>query len=169
MTDWGAHMMDIAQWGIGYDRSGPVKVIPRGYEDNEYLTYVFDNGLHLYHTDFDNGQRGVKFYGEDAWIAVGRDYFEASDESLYMKVEGGEVPYEGRAAHHVNFIESIRNRTAPAADVEIGHSICTACTLGNIAAELKRPVNWDPEKQEFVDDPEASAYLHRDYENGYSL
>lgn len=169
MTDWGAHMMDIAQWGLGLDRSGPVKVIPGDYEDQKYLTYIYANGIPLQHVDFNNGQQGVKFYGENAWIEVGRGHFVASDESLYMVVEDSDVPYEGRAAHHMNFVECLRTREEPAANVEIGHAICTACTLGNIAAELNRPVEWDPDTQTFVNDDEASAFLHRNYEHGYTL
>ncbi|MCF8381937.1 MAG: Gfo/Idh/MocA family oxidoreductase [Bacteroidales bacterium] len=169
MTDWGAHMMDIAQWALGYDRSGPVKVIPGGYEDNKYLTYIFDNGIHLYHTDFNNGQNGVKFYGTKAVIEVGRDHFITSDESLNREIEETNVAYEGRSAHHMNFIDCIRTRQEPAAPVEVGHAICTACSLGNIAAELNRPIEWDPATQTFVNDEEASAFLSRDYENGYTL
>lgn len=169
MTDWGAHMMDIAQWGMGYDKSGPVKVIPGDYEGRKYITYIFDNGIELIHKDFNKGQQGVKFYGERGWVEVGRDHFIASDELLYREIDETEVAYEGRAAHHLNFIESIRTRKDPAATVEIGHSICTSCTLANIAAELKRPVEWDPENQTFVNDAEAEAFLFRDYENGYKL
>ncbi len=170
MTDWGAHMMDIAQWGMGLDRSGPIKVIPRGYEDNEFLTYVYENGVNLIHKPFKGETKGVKFWGEDGWVEVARGYFNASDPSLYAEeVEGEDVPYEGRAPHHQNFIDCIRSRNEPVAPVEIGHKTCVACTLGNIAAELGRPVEWDPENEVFINDPEASKHLHREYKHGYSL
>lgn len=170
MTDWGAHMMDIAQWGMGLDRSGPVKVIPRGYEGEEFLTYVYENGVNLIHKPFNEQTRGVKFWGKDGWVEVARGYFNASDPSLFAEEkEENEVPYEGRAPHHKNFIDCIKTRNEPAAPVEIGHKTCVACTLGNIAAELGRPVEWDPEKEVFINDPEAENYIHREYKHGYSL
>jgi predicted dehydrogenase len=170
MTDWGAHMMDIAQWGMDLDRSGPVKIIPRGYEDTEYLTFIYENGVELIHKPFNGETRGVKFWGEDGWVEVARGFFNASDESLYAaEEEDTDVPYEGRAAHHVDFIESIKTRNEPAAPVEVGHKTCVACTLGNIAHELGRPVEWDPINEKFKNDPEAAKHLHREYLHGYEL
>ena len=170
MTDWGAHMMDIAQWGLGVDMRGPAKVIPRGYEGTEYLTYIYDDGTKLIHKAFEGETRGVKFIGDKAWIAVARGYFEASDQALFPEKEvNPEIPYEGRVAHHVDFIESIQTRRDPVAPVEIGHHSCVACTLGNIAAELERPVQWDAVNEKFVDDPVADQHLHREYHHGYQL
>lgn len=170
MTDWGAHMMDIAQWGLGVDKSGPVKVIPRGFEGTEFLTYLYANGVELTHQPFNADTRGVKFWGTDGWVEVARGYFNASDPSLFAAEDDDtEVPYEGRAPHHENFIESIRSRNEPAAPVLVGHKTCVACTLGNIAAELGRPLEWNPDKEVFLDDAEASTYLFREYKNGYSL
>jgi hypothetical protein len=69
----------------------------------------------------------------------------------------------------VNFIESLRSGKEPIANVETGQRTCVTCILGNIAHELGRPVKWDPEKQYFVNDPEAEKFFHREYRKGYTL
>ena len=68
----------------------------------------------------------------------------------------------------MNFIESIKSRQDPAAPVEIGHATCTACTLGNIAAELGRSLEWNPSDETFASDVDSS-FLFRPYQNGYEL
>jgi len=169
MTDWGAHMFDIAQWGLGMDGSGPVKTIPGGYEGNEYLKYIYDNGLEMEVKAFDGGTRGVKFWGSDGWIEISRDKFNASDEALKPPVEETDVPYEARAGHHQNFINSVKDHVDPVVPVEIGHRTNTVCCLGNIAHELGRPIEWNPSAETFVNDEEASRHLTREYQAGYSL
>ncbi len=169
MTDWGAHMMDIAQWGLGVDRSGPLKITPAGHDGAEYLTYEYPGGIPLTIEDFHEDTRGVKFWGTDSWIEVARGYFDASDESLKPEVKEDEVAYEAKSAHHVNFIESVMSHHDPVVPVEIGHRSATACNLGNIAYFLGRSVQWDPETQRFVNDAEADNHLFRAYENGYKL
>ncbi len=169
MTDWGAHMFDIAQWGLGMDKSGPVKVIPGGFEGAEHLKYIYANGLEMENKAFNGETRGVKFWGTDGWVEISRDAFNASDESLKPAVEETDVPYEARAGHHQNFIKSVKAHVDPTVPVEIGHRTNTVCVLGNIAHELGRPVEWDPESESFKDDPEASEYLSRDYDNNYTL
>ncbi len=169
MTDWGAHMFDIAQWGLGKDGSGPVKAIPGGFEDNEYLKYIYDNGLEMEVKAFDGGTRGVKFWGSDGWIEISRDKFVASDEALKPPVQETDVPYEARAGHHQNFINSVKDHVDPVVPVEIGHRTNTVCCLGNIAHELGRPVEWNPATESFVNDDEATKLLTREYGEGYSL
>lgn len=169
MTDWGAHMVDIAQWGLGVDNSGPIKIIPGGFEGTEYLTYNYANGVVLTFQQIESNKQGVMFHGSNGWIEVARGHFRASDESLAAVKTEDDVPYEGRAGHHVNFIEALKSRKDPVVPIEIGHRTCTACTLGNIAHELGRPVEWNPGNETFVNDKAAEAYLHYDYQNGYTL
>ena len=76
MTDWGAHMIDIAQWGIGMDRNGPVEIIP-GTESSP-LTYFYPNGIKIHITPFDEGRQGVKFFGENGWIKVSRGQYDTN-------------------------------------------------------------------------------------------
>lgn len=67
------------------------------------------------------------------------------------------------ASHVRNFLDCIKSRERPLADVEDGHRVATACHLANIALRLGRKVRWDPGKEEIVDDREASAHLTRPY------
>ncbi|MDA3823928.1 MAG: Gfo/Idh/MocA family oxidoreductase [Bacteroidales bacterium] len=168
MTDWGAHMFDIAQWGIGRDDSGPAKAIPIGFEGAEYLKYIYDNGLEMEVKPFNGGSQGVKFWGSEGWIEISRGAFNASDEELKPPMVDTDVPYEARAGHHKNFIDSVKDHVDPQVPVETGHRTNSVCVLGNVANELGRPVEWDPETETFGDE-EAAAFMTRDYNHGYTL
>ncbi|WP_423129010.1 Gfo/Idh/MocA family protein [Gaoshiqia sp. Z1-71] len=173
-TDWGAHMFDIAQWGLGMDGSGPVEISPLG-ENSEYIEYKYANGVILTSEPFNESMtKGVKFVGDKGWIEVSRGHYVASDDSLLppaTEADESNVPYETKIPHQVNFIEAVRNRVDPVVPVEIGHSSCTVCTLGNIAVDLGRTIKWDPATETFVDDEDgaASAQLHYQYRSGWTL
>jgi hypothetical protein len=150
-----------------------VKIIPAGYEGTEYLTYIYDNGVEMTNQPWDEETtRGIKFWGSDGWIEVSRGRYAASDDSLlpegYNDKNKG-LKYESGTSHLDNFVEALRSRTEPIANVETGQRTCATCILGNIATELKRPVEWNPEAQYFVNDPEAEKYYHREYREGYTL
>ena len=71
-TDWGAHMFDIAQWGLGMDKNGPVEISPIG-DGTQYMQFVYANGVVLTSEPFDEkNTKGVKFIGKDGWIEIGR-------------------------------------------------------------------------------------------------
>ena len=173
-TDWGAHMFDIAQWGVGMDGNGPVEAAPIG-NGTEYISYRYKNGVIMTSEPFNEQlTKGVKFLGDKGWIEVSRGHYLASDDSLLpLQPEAAdeEVPYETKSSHHQNFIDAVRNRVDPVVPVETGHSSCTVCTLGNIACELGYPIQWDPATQTFVNDADgaAAALLHYNYRNPYSL
>ena len=165
MTDWGAHMFDIAQWGIGMDRNGPVEVIVDKGE--EPMKYRYANGIEMIVSPFDGSTRqGVKFIGEKGWITVSRGNYDTSVKEAEMKFSQEQL---GFSAHHVDFIDSVLMRKDPIVPVEVGHSTCTVCTIGNIAHDLGRSLKWDPIAQVFIGDAEANARLHYNYENGLAL
>ncbi|MFC3879943.1 Gfo/Idh/MocA family protein [Algoriphagus namhaensis] len=164
MTDWGAHMFDIAQWGIGMDRSGPVQIIPD--QGDQPLKYTYSNGIEMLVAPFDDRRQGVKFIGEKGWITVSRGAYDSSVDACKREFTREEF---GFGAHHVDFIDSVIMRKEPMVPVEIGHSTCTVCTIGNIAHELGRSLIWDPKAETFAGDWEASTMLHYNYENGYKI
>lgn len=171
-TDWGAHMFDIAQWGLGMDKSGPVEASPIG-DGTQFMSFKYANGAILTSEAFNEKlTKGVKFWGEKGWIEISREHFAASDPSFIPeKKAAADGPYETRIPHQVNFIEAVKQRIDPVVTVEIGHSSCTVCTLGNIACELKRTVRWDPATETFVDDTDGAAtkLMHYEYRAGYKL
>jgi predicted dehydrogenase len=172
-TDWGAHMFDVAQWGLGMDRNGPVEISPVG-DGTEYMTFKYANGVVMTSEPFDEKMtKGVKFIGETGWIEVSRGVFNASDPKFNPPAEATAVdgPYETRIPHQLNFVEAVKNHVDPVVPVEVGHSSCTVCTLGNIACALKRTIKWDPQTETFVDDTDGAAtkLLHYEYRAGYKL
>nr|HMM18359.1 Gfo/Idh/MocA family oxidoreductase [Petrimonas sp.] len=114
-TDWGAHMFDIAQWGLGMDNSGPVEIIPAGYQDTKFLTYKYADGAVMTEEPFDEKQtKGVKFWGDKGWIEVSRGHYLASDDSLLPpEVEKTEGAYETKVPHLANFINAVKTKTDP--------------------------------------------------------
>ena len=169
-TDWGAHMFDIGQWAIGKDGSGPVEIMAPESSPYDCLTYRYDNGIEMTQQKFDGEKKGIKIYGENGWIQVCRgEYLASSPDLLPGKSVMENAVYETNIAHYKNFIDCIRSRRDPVVPVEVGHSSCTVCNLGNVAYDLKRTVKWNPIVQKFVNDPEATKLLHYEYRKPYTL
>lgn len=172
LTDWGAHHNDIAQWGLGMDRSGPIQVEATGKAQNPgrncYNTYpefnveyIYPGGIRMLCTS--QGENGVLFEGDEGWIFVSRGTIKASDQRLLDDPlpANAERLYESND-HHANFIECMRTRKQPICDAEIGHRSVTVCHLANISLRLNgRRLTWDPKKEQIVGDPEANSYLSR--------
>ncbi|OHB70359.1 MAG: hypothetical protein A2V70_08365 [Planctomycetes bacterium RBG_13_63_9] len=164
VTDWGAHHFDIGQWGLGMDHTGPVEIIPPGNE-TERLTFKYANGVRMYHSDYE-GFGGVTFLGSQGRIAVhGVDgATKMQPESLENEVRGAVARWEdihANKGHYEDFLDCVRTRRRPAADVEIGCRTVTVCHLANIAYALKRPLKWDPVREEFRGDVEANRMRAR--------
>ena len=167
-TDWGAHMFDIAQWCLGKDGSAPTEILPPSASPYESLTYRYDNGIEMIHKNVGHGQ-SVKIYGENGWIMVKRGQFLASSPDFMPTDVDQKAVYETNVPHYQSFIDSIRSRRDPSVPVEVGHSSCVVCTIGNIAYELNRPLEWNPIVQKFMGDAEANSKLHYEYRKPYTL
>lgn len=161
MTDWGAHMFDIAQWGLDMDHSGPTEITPPDGKEHQRLTFRYANGITMQHV-LSATTRAVEFIGSEGRILVGRGKLETTPTSLKKKEIGpGEKHVYRSDEHRQDWLMAIRNRSTPICDVEVGHRTASVCTLGNIAYELNRPLQWDPVKESFRNDQEANAKLSR--------
>jgi predicted dehydrogenase len=194
MTDWGAHHNDIALWGMGLENSGPttiegkalVEPVPGGYTAaSEYeIHYTYANGVkHLCTSTTINGPfgdvkrqpkpgefaHGVKFEGPEGWIYVTRGLLQASrPELLSEPLTSKTVSLYVSNDHMRNFFECVKSRKAPVVDASTGHRSVSVCHLGVLAMRLGRKLNWDPEKEQFINDKEADSYLSRAQRKPYS-
>ncbi|MFN3850843.1 MAG: Gfo/Idh/MocA family protein [Spirosomataceae bacterium] len=161
VTDWGAHMFDIVQWSLDMDDSGPVEVTPPDGKDVQFLTYRYENGITMTHEKWD-WNNAIHFIGSEGELKVQRRKLETTPASLKDKVIGETEKHVYKSENHYkDFLAAMRSRTKPICDVEIGHRTASVCNIGNIAYELKRPLQWNPKKEVFKDDKEANALLGR--------
>ncbi|MDR0560563.1 MAG: Gfo/Idh/MocA family oxidoreductase [Prevotellaceae bacterium] len=155
-ADWGAHMFDIAQWGLGMDDSGPVEIYPPDNKEYKYLTFVYANGIKMTHEDFGRGY-AVRFIGSNGMIDISREFFDTLPSKLKThEFSDSEIKLYESNDHYQNWLDSIKSRKQPLCTAEIGHRTATVCILANIGYELQRPLKWNPEKEEFVNDDEAN-------------
>lgn len=179
-TNWGAHYIDIAQWALGMDESGPVEVSGAGEFPTSGLftaptrvdfTATYASGVVLRTRTRTDGvyDGNVRFTGAKGWIDVSRSKLKASDDAL-LKIGGGPgKTSDSGVAHMENLLTCIRSRQKPVADLAIGHRTTTVCNLGNIAMQLRRPLKWDPVKEAFADDQQANRMRSRAYRGPWSL
>jgi len=162
MTNWGAHMFDVAQWAMDADESGPVEIIPPDGKDYKVLTYKYANGTIMTRDKISKEVPGVLFTGTKGKIEVSREHLIAEPESLLrQKLGPNEIRLYESKNHPDNFLECVRTRNRPASDAEVGCRSITVCHLGNIAYWLERPLKWNPAKEQFVNDPEADRMISR--------
>jgi len=171
ITGWGSHHNDIAQWGMGTEYTGPVEIeghaqFPKdGLWDVHgrfHIEYTYANGVKLICADNQENKQGVLFEGSEGWVYVRRGKLDAQPKSLLTTtIKPDEIHLYKSNNHKANFFDCVKSRTEPVAPVEVGHRSCTVCLLGDIAMRLGRKLRWDPDKEQFVNDPEANRMLSR--------
>ena len=194
ITDWGAHHVDIAQWGVGADQSGPVEIdaeaafpsVENGYNvATDYTArYKYANGVTL--KIVDEGRNGVLFEGENGRIFVNRgtvagqpvdalsaDPLPREDFTLYAHDNLDRPKRFGKLEaiinHMGNFYDCVRSRHTPLASVADQHRSVSTCHLANISMRLGRKLRWDPESEVFVGDEEANTWLSRPQRKGFEI
>ena len=178
MTNWGAHGVDQVQWALGMSESGPVEIWPVTPGPNGQVAMRYANDVTVYYESTDQSVAplgGARFIGEKAVITIDRNNFwtdppdfvkDPPEPTVRQKWEG---PGWISRPHLQNWLDCIKTRGKPNADVEIGHRSISACHLANIARAIGRKIRWDPEKEIFPDDAEANRYISRPRRAGYEL
>ncbi|MCD0463690.1 Gfo/Idh/MocA family protein [Roseiconus lacunae] len=190
LCDWGAHHVDIAQWAIEQQASGPttIKTTARlnqplvngqATRDDTYNTPItfsaecqFAGGITML---IDSSRNGITFEGDQGRIFVNRGTLEGKPvdairdaplpEDAIANVYGGTPA----VSHMQNFIDCVQSRDTPISDIDSHHRTLSTCHLANISVRLGRPLRWDPLRERFLGDEEANALLSRQYRKGYEI
>ncbi len=179
ITGWGSHHLDIAHWGMGKERSGPIEIkgkaeySPNGSWDVHgafEIEYWYDNGVKMICTENERNKEGIVFEGTEGWVHVRRWTVDASPASLLnSKIEPNEIHVYKSDNHKKNFIDCIRSRRETVAPVEIGHRSASVCILGYLAMLTERRLKWDPICEQFIRDEAANQMLSRSYRSPWHL
>ncbi|MBL9211811.1 MAG: Gfo/Idh/MocA family oxidoreductase, partial [Opitutaceae bacterium] len=182
MTNLGAHCLDIGQWVLDMDRSGPVEIEGHGDYPTSGLfttptrvnvTFRYANGVPMYcRTDLAvSGNNTSRFFGEHGWLDIGYSKMSASDPKLLreMQAPNKRVQVPSSRNHYDDFFGAMRTRQRTIADAETAHRTTSVCNLGQIAMALGRKLRWDPAKEEFIGDEMANRLRSRPMRAPWSL
>jgi len=185
VTNWGAHLNDIAQWGNGTERTGPVEVEGSGRYPSDGLwnvllsfeiSYRYANGVRLFYSI---SRPYVRFEGTDGWVEAdynsrGIKAYPASilkspigtDEGSRLAGSQTHLPLKSEKS---DFIDAVKTRGQTLADAEVGHRTTSLCQLGHIAIQVGRKLKWDPDTERFINDDTANRLLSRPMRSPWRL
>lgn len=179
LGNWGVHLLDVARWGMELglpervSASGGNYVFGGDVEFPDTMAATFHYPQHTITWEhrlwsnhgLEGRGSGVAFHGERGTLVVDRSGWKVYDCKERLNSDASEL----LGSHVRNFVDCVRTRQKPNADIEIGHASTTMCHLGNIAWQLGREVRFDAEGEAFVSDTEADALLTRAYREPWML
>ncbi len=179
LTDWCGHHVDIAHWGLGYDYTGPVEIQGKGVYPKEGLydapteynfTCKYKTGVEISVTNNRINAQGAKWIGDKGWVYVKRGRIDAEPKSLLQeKIGPGEIKLYNSGGHKRNFIDCVISRKLTICPAEVGHRSISVGLLGEIAMLTGRKIKFDPDTEQIIGDPGASALLGRSYREPWQL
>ncbi|HEY1082753.1 MAG TPA: Gfo/Idh/MocA family oxidoreductase [Prosthecobacter sp.] len=181
ITDWGAHFIDVAQWGAGMDDTTPVEVEAfdtkrrsEGFYDapEQYrIEYRYANGLKMnLFTTTDAATYGTRFVGSEGWVFTEAEMLKASNtDILRIKMKEGDKRLYVSKHHHRNFIDAVLTRGRTSAPAEIAQKASAICHMGALSAKLGRGLKFDPKNETFPGDEAANQHLLRPMRDAWKI
>ncbi|MDP6046333.1 MAG: Gfo/Idh/MocA family oxidoreductase [Phycisphaerae bacterium] len=173
IQSWGVHHCDIALWGLPQLGKGKIKAsgtatFPTEGPANTSITWntkitAEDGTVMSFCSNKEAGHpQGVRFEGDKGWVHVRRGAIKASSPALLQTVfKPSDEKLYVSTNHHNNFFDCIRTRRDPAAPIEAGHRATAISLVADVATRLKREVQFDWDKEQYIKDDAADKMLTR--------
>jgi hypothetical protein len=187
----GIHELGLAQWGNNSDHTGPIRYTGTGSVPKEGIfrtlerwdvTCDYQNGVALRFMDFRTAKPvatqylrswhpcdGVTFHGTEGWISDAEGFCASNPAIWKAKFKPSDAQLPISLEHNRNFIDCVKSRQETICPVEMAIRCDAVCQLATIAALTGRMIQWDPEKEEIVNDPEAAKILVRPYRKKWKV
>ncbi len=179
----GVHGLDVARWGLGVD--APLAVVSGGgkyvFEDDQevpdtqVVTYEFPHAcIEWEHRMWskhgsEDMSFGIGFYGDKGTLLVDLKGYRIVDREKNQQPFTSPPASSPTGPHVQNFLDCVKSRQKPNADIEIGHLTTRLCHLGNIAHRVGRRINFDPVTESIAGDAEANKLLGREYSRRFEM
>lgn len=153
--EWGSHCVDLCQWANDADHTAPVEYEPKDgqlharYANGVKLVLRNDGWLPL-------GSCPVRFEGETGWVETGDDAEIVASSPSLLVGKGAKIAGYPANFHVRDFLDCVKTRGKTRADADAACWAHVACHAANISLFLNRKVNYDPVKNEFINDDEAN-------------
>ena len=176
LSDWGAHLLDGAQWGSNTEHTWPVEVEGKGvfctgglYDTAKRyeIKYKYADGLEMI---VKSGNPSLRFEGSDGWLFVSYQKMDAHDKSLLSSTIGpDEIHLYESSDHKGNFLDCIKSRSEAVSPAEIAQRSVSVGHLGVIAITLGQKLKWDPAAERFTNSDQANKMLARPMRSPWHL
>jgi hypothetical protein len=153
--EWGSHCVDICQWANDADQTAPVEYEPQGKE----LHARYANGVKLVMRNdgwLPLGSCPVRFEGDTGWVETADDGDCAASSPALLVGRRAKIGGYPADFHVRNFLDCVKTRSQPRANADVACHSHIACHAANIALFLNSKVNFDPNRNEFINDEEAN-------------
>jgi predicted dehydrogenase len=184
MTNWGSHHLDIAHWGIGDKAVRPIRFSGTGEVPFDHdggtaprsfsVTIDYRGGLKItIRSVGKKDAKGILFSGDAGQIFCNRARVSGKP---YDQLGQNPLPPDAARMHHTvpadhgktsviqhlrDFFHCVVTREQPITTIESAHRTATTLHLANISIRLGRPIQFDPDLEQVIDDDEATSMLSR--------
>ncbi len=174
----GVHGVDVARWGLGVD--SPIRVTSGGGKyvfdddqevpDTQIVTWEFPESAIVWEHrmwsthGLEGSGFGIAFYGDKGTVIIDGKGWHVEDGE-----KAGGPATDSQGEHIDNFLDCVRTRNAPNAEIEIGHFTTRLCHLGNIAHRVGKKLTFDGQTETFPGEPEANKLLSREYSSRFEM